>query len=98
MKHVMASRLNSRSDSGFALIEAVVSAAVLAIVALAVLAGIDSASNSSGREKARAVAADLAEKDQERLRALPTTSLIALAAATPQAVKIDGVNYKITSK
>src|ERR1700748_159744 len=70
-----------RSESGFALLEAVVSAAVLAMVALAVLAGIDGASASSGREKARNVAATLAESDQERLRATPVAAL-ADAAAT----------------
>ena len=43
---------------------------MLAIVALAVLSGIDAANGASAREKARAVAANLAEQDQERLRAM----------------------------
>ena len=63
------------SESGFALIEVIVSAAVLAIMAMAVLSGIDAASNSSAREKARAVAASLAEQDQERMRAMSVETL-----------------------
>jgi type II secretory pathway pseudopilin PulG len=56
----------SRSESGFAVIEVIVSAAVLAIVALAVLSGMDGASFSSAREKARAVAGSLAERKRKR--------------------------------
>lgn len=57
-----------RNQDGFALIEVIVSAAVLALIALAVLSGIDGATASTARERARAVAASLAEQDQERLR------------------------------
>jgi type II secretory pathway pseudopilin PulG len=93
----MASARSSSSESGFALIEAVVSAAVLAIVALAVLSGIDAASSSSGREKARAVAATLAEQEQERLRSLDVNTLAAVnGKAVP--VTVDGADYTVTSK
>ena len=68
MKNSMDDSRTLRSESGFALIEVIVAAAVLAIVALAVLSGIDAASSTSAREKARAVAASLAEQDQERMR------------------------------
>jgi type II secretory pathway pseudopilin PulG len=85
------------SESGFALIEAVVSAAVLAIVALAVLSGIDAASSSSAREKARAVAATLAEQEQERLRSLDVDKLAAVST-TPVKVTVDGADYTVTSK
>ena len=62
MKNPMDDSRTLRSESGFALIEVIVAAAVLAIVALAVLSGIDAASSTSAREKARAVAASLAEQ------------------------------------
>lgn len=84
------------SESGFAIIEVVVSAAVLAIVAMAVLAGVDGAQGSSAREKARAVAANLAEQDQERLRAMSVTTLTSPPQAAP--VTIDGVTYTIKSE
>ncbi len=85
-----------RSEAGFALIEVIVSAAVLAIVALAVLSGIDAASGASAREKARAVAASLAEQDQERLRTMPVDML----KNPPQApdATVDGVTYQIKSE
>jgi type II secretory pathway pseudopilin PulG len=85
------------SESGFALIEAVVSAAVLAIIAMAVLSGIDAASSSSAREKARAVAATLAEQDQETLRSMDVDKLAAVSQ-TPRIVKVDGADYKVISK
>jgi Tfp pilus assembly protein PilX len=95
-----------RSDSGFALIEVIVSAVVLALVALAVLAGVEGASSSSGREKARAVAMSLAEADQERLRQLPVTELAKYADKAPYLVPdaagstrtADGVTYTVASK
>jgi type II secretory pathway pseudopilin PulG len=98
MKHLMAHR-SPRSEAGFALIEVIVSAAVLAIVSLAVLSGIDAANGASAREKARAVASNLAEQDQERLRAMP----IELLKTPPPAgnngdVTVDGVKYHIESK
>ena len=85
-----------RSEAGFALIEVIVSAAVLAIVALAVLSGIDAANGASARDKARAVAASLAEQDQERLRTMPVDML----KNPPQApdANVDGVIYKIKSE
>ena len=85
-----------RSEAGFALIEVVVSAMVLAVVALAVLSGIDAANGASAREKARAVAANLAEQDQERLRAMPVAMLKSPPPSAP--ITVDGVTYTIQSE
>ena len=87
---------NARSESGFALIEVVVSAAVLAIVAMAVLSGIDAASGSSAREKARAVAVALAEADQERMRGMSVETLLALPLTTT--VPVEKATYTVKSK
>ena len=57
------------------MIEAIVAAALLVIVALGVLKGLDTAQRSSGREKARSVAAALTEQDQERLRSFRAVDL-----------------------
>jgi type II secretory pathway pseudopilin PulG len=87
---------DSRSESGFALIEVIVSAAVLAIVALAVLSGLDAANGASAREKARAVGASLAEQDQERLR---TLAIETIGNPPQQAdVTVDGATYKVRSQ
>jgi len=83
-------------EAGFALIEVIVSAAVLAMVSLAVLAGVDASSRSSGAEKARAVAVSLAEQDQERLRGIPAKDLTNIA--DPPAVTLNGATYTVDSK
>ena len=88
----------ARSERGFALIEVIVSAAVLALVALAVLSGVDGANSASGREKARSVAASLAERDQERLRSMPVEALAVYGAPAAQVLNVGGANYNIASK
>ena len=96
MKCVMT---HARHQAGFALIEVIVSAAVLAIVALAVFSGIDGATASTARERARAVAASLAEQDQERLRSYRFDELTKLvgAAGIDRKLNVDGVNYNVNS-
>ena len=97
MTPLMDARRRPRSERGFALIEVIVSAAVLALIALAVLSGIDGAMSSTGREKARSVAAALAEKDQERLRTMPVEQLATYGVVnTP--IGVDGANYNVQSK
>jgi prepilin-type N-terminal cleavage/methylation domain-containing protein len=86
-----------RNQDGFALIEVIVSAAVLALIALAVLSGIDGATASTARERARAVAASLAEKDQERLRGYRFDELKNITLV-PTTVEVQGVTYTITSE
>lgn len=85
-----------RNQDGFALIEVIVSAAVLAIIALAVLSGIDGATASTARERARAVAASLAEKDQERLRGYRFDELANVRQQEP--VEVGGVKYVVKSE
>jgi type II secretory pathway pseudopilin PulG len=99
MAHPFAASRDVRSQTGQSLIEVIVSAAVLAILALAILAGVDGAQSSSGREKARSVAASLAEKDQERMRSTPVQTLAAWSLAAPAAVAttVDGATYTVTS-
>ena len=91
-----ASPASRASEAGFALLEVIVSAAVLAIVAVAVLAGIDGAQSSTGREKSRSVAANLAEQDQERMRSMQVDSLADYLYDRP--VPVDGSSYKVVSE
>ena len=67
-----------RPERGSMLIEVMVGALILAITTTAVLSGIDGAQKTGGRNKARSVAAALAEQDQERMRALPVADLLPL--------------------
>jgi hypothetical protein len=79
--------------------EVVVSAAVLILVVLGVMAAIDSVTGTAGANKARTVAATLAEKDQEELRGLRTAELNTLKSLipAPRTVMVDKVPYTITS-
>jgi hypothetical protein len=81
---------------GLALTEAIAAAAVLAILALGVLAGLDGAASSTGREKARSVASALAEKDQERLHAKRAVDLPGLREVEHPVV--GGIKYTVTSE
>jgi type II secretory pathway pseudopilin PulG len=88
-----------RQQDGVGLIEVIVSAAVLALAAMAVLTGLEGAQASSGREKARSVAASLAEQDQENLRSLQFDTLDSYSTTPPAArqVQLDGITYTIKS-
>jgi hypothetical protein len=79
--------------------EVVVSAAVLIIVVLGVMAALDAVTGTAGANKARTVAATLAERDQEELRSLKTADLNQLETLipAPRTVTVDGVPYTITS-
>jgi hypothetical protein len=99
MLQVPRGRLKAASQDGFALMEVVVSAAVLVIVVLGALAAIDAVTSTAGANKARTVAAALAERDQEELRGLRTAELDTLKTLIPgpREVEVDKVKYTITS-
>jgi Tfp pilus assembly protein PilV len=85
------------SNDGFALMEVIVSAAVLVVVVLGVLAGLDAATSTAGANKARTVAATLAEKDQERLRGMRVPDIDKMNLL-PYDVKVANVTYHVESK
>jgi hypothetical protein len=93
-------RRKAASEEGFGLIEVVISAAVLVIVVLGVLAAVDSVSHTAGANQAKTVAATLAEKDLERMRGLRTSDLSNLAALEPasRTVLVGKVLYTVESK
>jgi Tfp pilus assembly protein PilV len=63
------------SERGWALLETLVSAVLLVVVALAVMSSMDVASRTSAANKGRSVASSLAEQDQERMRAMTIQQL-----------------------
>lgn len=77
--------------------EVIIAAAVLVLVVLGVLAGLDAVTSTAGANKARTVAATLAEKDQERLRGMRTTDIDKMNTA-PYDVKVGKVTYHVESK
>jgi hypothetical protein len=80
------------------LIEVMIGALILAITTTAVLSGLDGAQKTGGRNKARTVAAALAEQDQERMHSLPVSQLLPLIT-TPYSrpIPVNGVNYTVVS-
>ena len=78
------------------MMEAIIASAVLMIVVLGVLKGLDTANRSSGREKARAVAAALTEQDQERLRSFRAVDLANYDQT--RTLQVNKIDYKIESK
>jgi Tfp pilus assembly protein PilV len=85
-----------RSERGSALIEVMVGAVVLSIATVGLLNGIDGAQSAGGKNKARSVAAALAEQDIERMRAMPVTQLAGYN--NTRTVTVRGVNYTVVSK
>jgi Tfp pilus assembly protein PilV len=90
-------RLKAATQEGFALMEVIIAAAVLVLVVLGVLAGMDAVTSTAGANKARTVSATLAEKDQERLRGMKTMDIDAMNTE-PYDVKVGPVTYHVESK
>ena len=82
---VRACARSTREQRGFALVEVMVAAGLLAIVAVGVFAGIDGPAATSAGNRAKSVAASLAEQDQERMRAMKFTDLDGLSGLTDMA-------------
>lgn len=83
------------AESGFALIEVVVSALIALIVAGAVLNLISSTGRAGAKERRKSQAYSLAQEDQSRLRSMRITDLgVAMA---PRTVPLNGTPYEVTS-
>ncbi len=64
-----------RDESGFGLIEVLVSALMMVLVASGVYLGLDGASATSGINKRRSVSSELAQQDQDRMRSMTVNDL-----------------------
>jgi Tfp pilus assembly protein PilV len=84
------------AEHGVTLVETLISAAILIVVLFSVLATIDTASSTTAVNRARTVAAALAEQDQERMRGMRATDLsnYHVTRAVPQS----GVTYTVESR
>ena len=70
------------AEHGVTLVETLISAAILVAVLIGVLASLDASAHTAAINRARTVAAALAEKDLERLRTLPAATLAAYPGST----------------
>lgn len=85
------------ADAGTSLIEIVVAAALLSVVAVGVMSGLDVSARVSGDQKGKAVAGNIAEGELERIRGLDVSQMSTLTG-TPVTKTEGGVNYTVTSK
>jgi len=85
-----------RSERGSFLIETLVGAVLVAVIAMAMLSAFDGASQASGRTKIRAIAGSLAQTDQERMRSMPVSTLNNLRQS--QVKMVNGVRYNVNSR
>jgi type II secretory pathway pseudopilin PulG len=88
-------RKNASGEDGFIIIEVLVSALILAIVAGAVLTLIAATTRGAAVQRDRAVANDLAQADQARMRTLAISEITAEPAREPV---VNGTKYLIQSK
>lgn len=85
------------ADAGTSLIEVVVAAGLLAVVAVGVMSGLDVSARVSGDQKGKAVAGNIAEGELERIRGLDVSQMSTLTGA-PVTKSEGGVTYTVTSK
>jgi type II secretory pathway pseudopilin PulG len=85
----------SPSEGGFVLIEILVSALVLAIVASGALALVQTTTHSAGQQRDGSKAYAVAQEDQARLRAMRLSSLNGLKQVTHP--KLDGTVFEVES-
>lgn len=85
-------------ERGFTIIEVLVSAILLVIASVGLFTAFDAATRASGTNKARTVASQLAQADQERLRSMTGSQLVGLNTASQTTTKnVDGRTFKIVS-
>lgn len=85
-----------RAQDGSTLIEVVVAAALLLILALGVLGALDNADARGSEQKAKGIAGNLAQAEQERLRTLPLQDLSNTRTTSTEIV--NGAKFTIDSR
>jgi hypothetical protein len=86
----------SAAQDGSSLVEVVVAAALLLILSLGVLAALDHADARGVEQKAKGIAGNLAQAEQERLRALPLQDLSNLHTTGTEVV--NGAAFNVESR
>jgi type IV pilus assembly protein PilV len=76
---------SAASQSGFSLIEVLISTLLVSVIAIGTLTAFDTAGRASQDQRSHAQANQLAQQDEERLRSLTTTQLTEMASTTQAA-------------
>jgi Tfp pilus assembly protein PilV len=85
------------SEEGFALLEVMAAAVLLLVISMASLSVFDVSGTVSGRSKARSIAANLAQQDQDRMRTMKAFDLSNYHWARPVTVP-GGGTYTLDSR
>jgi type II secretory pathway pseudopilin PulG len=85
------------SESGITLIEVIVSALIVGLIAVGTLTGFAGANRASADERARNQATLLAAQDEERLRGKNVTELDQLGTETLPPTTVNGTTFTVTS-
>jgi Tfp pilus assembly protein PilV len=91
----MGRRASWQAEDGFGLIEVMVTCVVVVLVAAATVSSIASSQHASSRTIGRNILANLAEQDQERMKAMRASDLASYTAT--RTVAQQGVNYQVDS-
>ncbi len=86
-----------RGEAGFALIEVMVSAVLLVILALSTLSVIDRSQATSSNNRSRDVAAQLAQSEQDVIRQMPITALAGGYHTVNVPTKVGEITYSVSS-
>ncbi len=87
-----------RAQRGDTLIEVLIAALLVALIAAASLTGFSAVSGVAGDQRNEEQAATLAQQDQARLRGLNITQLSGALGNQAASTLIDGTTYTVTSK
>lgn len=94
-KHTNRHRSTLSGDAGFLLVEVMVSAAILIMVSLSVFSMLDQGDKFAGGNQKRAIAANIAQAEIERVRSLPIEDVARLAGT--RTITEAGANYSLTA-
>ncbi|HEY7829167.1 MAG TPA: hypothetical protein VIC06_01215 [Solirubrobacteraceae bacterium] len=83
------------AQAGFALLEVLISAVIVALIVIATFTGFDVTQRATGDERAHAQADALAQQDEDRLRSLQINQISGLNET--RTVIYNGTHYSVTS-
>jgi Tfp pilus assembly protein PilV len=89
-------RMLAGSEAGFTIIEVVVSAVLVALIAGGTATALVSSGNYSGDQRRRSQAAEIAQQDQERMRGMSAKALSGYS--NTRTVTLDGVDFTVLSQ
>lgn len=96
-RKLLPARLRAGSQSGFGIVEVLISSLLVGIIAIATFAAFDSAGRATADQRAHAQATVLAQQDQERLRAMTATELVPQFTGTTKTEAVNGTVFTIGS-